>query len=808
MTNHRLFILLLFAIAGYITLALLSARFDPAVRWEYQLDREKAIARAREAAARFYGIDVTGWEPRLRVTDNPMVAFYLSRHPQQDENPFITPVRTQVLLVEPSGERRKIRVGLNNRGQAIGFAYRDQSPTQAASSSTEPKTSPEATQQTAEAALIRFVGGDMERFKRVSEVAQEKEGVRVVWEQTSADQPDLKLQIEGQVRGQTVREMFSRPVFAPGIVDEFNAQQNPITLLDTLNVLLITLTGLATLILFILAAARREINYRPVLILLTALTLLSIAAKSFTGDIEATLTNLEFDAVGGKPVLRILYALLTSILLPSFFYALGLALLWGLGLAFVKRANLIRYASFASLLKAKLLSRCVASRVAIGFLLGGLVAAVPYLVTASKLFSVARPEPQSPQLLVAPAPALAALLPALPYALFAIYGFLIPLFSGFIRAPLIIRALAILLGFFWLGESAMYQPSVPVALFAGGLLAIVVDQIYWRYDFLALMAAAVSAQMVAAAFTLLIQPSRTLDMSGSLALAGFGVLLSIALVVSWKGRETQYEDELAVAPLGVISAQQQAERERLLAEFGVARTAQQHMLPAAPPVIPGYTIAATCRPAREVGGDLYDFLVLPDERIGIVVADVSGKGVPAALYMTLTKGLLASIAENENDPGAILREVNRHLYQVCQRKVFVTMILGVLDPATRTFTYARAGHNPGIWQSAAGGNLTLLQAPGLGLGLASGKMFDRSLRPKVIQMESGDMLLFYSDGITEAMNAQGEEFGMDRLMAAADRAEGLNVEETRDSILAEVSAFLGETPPQDDITLVVIRIAE
>nr|MBA3441540.1 PP2C family protein-serine/threonine phosphatase [Pyrinomonadaceae bacterium] len=225
------------------------------------------------------------------------------------------------------------------------------------------------------------------------------------------------------------------------------------------------------------------------------------------------------------------------------------------------------------------------------------------------------------------------------------------------------------------------------------------------------------------------------------------------------------------------------------------------------PQIPGYEIAASCRPAREVGGDLYDFLTLPNERIGIVVADVSGKGVPAALYMTLTKGLLASVAENESDPSSILREVNRHLYEVCRRKMFVTMILGVLDPATQTLTYARAGHNPGVWRSAQLQTHTLLRAPGLGLGLNKGKLFNRSLRLESIQVKPGDALLFYSDGITEAMNGALEEYGEERLLTAVASTDGLSAAHTQDAILADVSEFLNGTPPQDDMTLVVVRVA-
>ncbi len=340
------------------------------------------------------------------------------------------------------------------------------------------------------------------------------------------------------------------------------------------------------------------------------------------------------------------------------------------------------------------------------------------------------------------------------------------------------------------------------------------DQLYWRFDLLTLIAAALAAEVVTSASQMLAQSTESLAYSGWRTLAGLMVTLGAAAFVARSGSSSRRpdalpEDELQLASSPAASpAHLQAERERLMAEFGVAREAQQKMLPAAAPSIPGYSITATCRPAREVGGDLFDFLTLPDERIGIVVADVSGKGVPAALYMTLTKGLLASISESESDPSIILREVNKHLYEVCQRKVFVTMLLGVLDPATRTLTYARAGHNPAIWRHTSQGASTMLGAPGLGLGMVSSKLFDKGLRSETIQCEPGDVLVFYSDGIPEAMNLTGEEYGMERLMDVVERSDELGPAEALDCMLADVADFVGENSPHDDITLVVLRVAE
>jgi serine phosphatase RsbU (regulator of sigma subunit) len=174
--------------------------------------------------------------------------------------------------------------------------------------------------------------------------------------------------------------------------------------------------------------------------------------------------------------------------------------------------------------------------------------------------------------------------------------------------------------------------------------------------------------------------------------------------------------------------------------------------------------------------------------------------------MTLTKGLLASIAEVTSDPGQILREVNRHLYVACGKKMFVTLLLGVLDPVSRTFSYARAGHNPPVWRQPASQLTSLLHARGLGLGLNSGDVFDRTLLVETIQLRSEDKILLYSDGITEAMNDQRLEYGEERLMEAAERADRLDARATRDAILDDVTAFLGKTLPQDDQTLVVVQV--
>lgn len=797
MSLRRFLLLLVIGAAGYAALVFLAPRHNPAAGWRYAFDRDGAVAHARAEAGR-RGLDASEWHAYVSGSYRGLTAYYLSRRGEREETALLSPVTTRVQLLEPGGARRRLRVDLTNTGRVSGFVYGDSSPA--------PQDVPvEATRRAAQAALDQLIGSEAADFQPVSEVAQGADGVRFNWERPVPNDADIKLQVTSLVRGETVREMALSERFGPRFHAEYGDRRYEAQLLELLSLLSVAATALVVGAFFLLSLARGEFDYWSALVLLIAISLFGFGLRIFTGNLDGTLSESQ---VQGEIPGALRYALgLLQIGLIAFLYALGLAVVWGTGRALARRSDPRPLQSFAALLKGKILTKPVALRVAIGVMLGGVIAAVPYLVAASGLFPtliLSRPNPTS---LMSRAPALAWLTLPISLTFFTLYAFLNPLSENFIKRPRIARALVLLVVFLWLIDD-MYQSSIPGALAVGALLLLVADWTFRRYDLLTLLVALLASDVAVGAGALLAQPSVGLRGSGWRALAGLAAALLLALVVGRVGREARVEDALEPLPADADSALQKAERERLMAEFGVARQAQQQMLPAAAPTIPGYSIAATCRPAREVGGDLYDFLTLPNERVGIVVADVSGKGVPAALYMTLTKGLLASVAEHESDPAAILREVNRHLYDVCGHKVFVTMILGVLDPPTRTITYARAGHNPGVWRDSDSRTQTLLRAAGLGLGLNKGRLFDQTLRHESITVGRGDAVLFYSDGITEAMNAAGEEFGEARLLEAVARTDGMTAAQTRDEILAEVGQFLGETAPQDDVTLVVVRVEE
>src|SRR5215216_671643 len=242
------------------------------------------------------------------------------------------------------------------------------------------------------------------------------------------------------------------------------------------------------------------------------------------------------------------------------------------------------------------------------------------------------------------------------------------------------------------------------------------------------------------------------------------------------------------------------ERERFERELQVARSIQQASLPKEVPQLEGWQISPFYKPAREVGGDFYDFHLLSAERLGLVVGDATGKGVPAALVMSTTCGMLqlAARALDSSSPGEVLAQVNETLFARIPPNMFVTCFYAVLDPKSGHLVYANAGHDlPYLWR---GSDADELRATGMPLGLMPGMSYEE----KEIALDAGEGVFFYSDGLVEAHNPKGEMFGFQRLRAlVAEHAEKRSLEE---ALLEELYSFVGEDWEQeDDITLLALR---
>ena len=252
-----------------------------------------------------------------------------------------------------------------------------------------------------------------------------------------------------------------------------------------------------------------------------------------------------------------------------------------------------------------------------------------------------------------------------------------------------------------------------------------------------------------------------------------------------------------------------AEKKRMEEELRIARDIQMSLLPQGPLMMPGVSVAAACIPAREIGGDYYDFFRLDEHRVGVLIADVSGKGTSAALYMAELKGLVLSLSQIHASPRALLMSANRIIADNLGARSFITMTYAVVDVRQKTMTWARAGHTPLMLVPGAGSRKAQVLVPDgmvVGLKLDNGEMFDRLLVEQTIPLGAGDLYLFFTDGISEAMNATGDCFGDGRLGSILEEHADLPPEELRERILRDVASFAGDTPQHDDMTMILLKI--
>jgi len=242
-------------------------------------------------------------------------------------------------------------------------------------------------------------------------------------------------------------------------------------------------------------------------------------------------------------------------------------------------------------------------------------------------------------------------------------------------------------------------------------------------------------------------------------------------------------------------------RERFEHEVQLARQIQQTFLPEKLPEPSGWDLAATWWTAREVGGDFYDVIELPGGRLGLLIADVSDKGIPAAIFMALTRTLVRAVVFDTPSPAEVLRKVNALILPDNRQSMFVTAVYGVLSLETGDFTYANAGHNPPVWVCGKGGAMSTLRRTGAALGILDNlPMEDRTIR-----LEPDDFLLLYTDGLTEAFSPEEDTFGEQRLLDVLKLAQIPSAREMLDGIETAISSFMGPLPVSDDLTMLAVK---
>jgi len=248
------------------------------------------------------------------------------------------------------------------------------------------------------------------------------------------------------------------------------------------------------------------------------------------------------------------------------------------------------------------------------------------------------------------------------------------------------------------------------------------------------------------------------------------------------------------------------EKIRIDNDLNAARSIQTSLLPKALPKISGIEVAAFNYPALEIGGDYYDFIEIDDSHLGIAIADVSGKGTAGAIMMSVCRSVLRAHASQHHSPAEVLRLINKVLSQDISEDMFVSILYMVLNTTTRELVVARAGHERPILSAGDGNGFTIIDSPGVAMGIADVETFDRVLREATINLNPGDVVVAYTDGVTEAMNAQDEEWGVDNLLDAIRVASKEGANSVLNNVKQRLERFVGNRPQYDDMTLLALHI--
>lgn len=264
-------------------------------------------------------------------------------------------------------------------------------------------------------------------------------------------------------------------------------------------------------------------------------------------------------------------------------------------------------------------------------------------------------------------------------------------------------------------------------------------------------------------------------------------------------------EQSAFALYNAIIYSEANEKKRLDHDLQIARDIQRILLPSEPPEIDGFELAGINLPARQVSGDYFDYIKVDDERLGVVIADVSGKGVPASLIMAICRSVLRAEARLGQSPGEVLRKVNRQLYPDIKEDMFISMAYVILDHKNNHVTLSRGGHDAPLLYRAKTGEVEVLKPPGMALGIDSGDVFDRITADLSVPLERDDCLVLYTDGITEMLDVNGDEFGPERMINSIRASAREGAQEVVARLTDDARQFAAGHPQNDDITLIAVR---
>lgn len=773
------------AAAGLLSLWWLMPRLDAALGGvRPAVGREEAIRRA-VAWARQHGVEIGGWRFATAAEVDPLLARIRRRRPDSVVARAFTPVKIRVLAFTGQGDA--VLATLTAEGRPLSFADRRQSITG------------EAAEDAAERELAWLAGAEARHFTRTAENVRTLEGSRSAWEWLDPELAGVLARVVVVTRnGRVVNSSYEFSASREAAGQPPPAPPKLQAALGVSTLAIIAVIALLMLWTLFVSLQRRTDQFAfAVRFLWIPAAGLAVALLSGNYQNDALIQSFEDGLTGdSRLVFGITFSLLT---LMAVFLILAAAY------AAAPKRHLERWAAAVLLTRGQWNTRQAAEQIWTGMAAGALLGSAPYWI------GLAAGQPrvrflEGENLIMAPWPAaeaFAGLVSA--WEVYAVVLFLYPFLAGRLRtewqavlAAVAVGALAAAMprSAFPPGHAANFATAA--ALTAGYL------GVYRWGGMLGAWMAPLGMYAAVQGVRLAQMPAPSLEAAGWQMLAlvfGFAVAClgaSLLLPEADTKRVEAGMEEAAAAP-------PRSQRERLRAELEVARRAQQDLLPAAAPRIPRFEVAAMCHPAGEVGGDLYDYLPCPHGRWMLCVADVSGKGLGAALHMTLLKGMLVSAAHHAAPPAALASRLNQAVAETGRGRMFVTLSLLQLDPARLRAEHLRAGHNPPLLWRSRSGECEWRKPRGIGLGLTAGPAFEANLETEEIEFAPGDALVLYSDGVTEDMNPEGEMFGEQRLADLVRRHASEGPRRLAGAIMEEARAFRREAELHDDWTLLVIQ---
>lgn len=773
------------ALAGFLLLWQLMPRHDATLGdARVTIGRREAISVAVQWA-RQHGVEIGGWRFAVDSELDPLLMRIRRASPKSRVAEAFTPIRFRVLAYNSRGDAVLITMTAN--GRPLSFLDRRTYP------------SGEPLDHAAEQELVRLAGGNAGEFVRTAENVRTLEGSRSAWEWLDPALNGALARVVVVTRnGRVVNSSYEFSATREAAGEPLQGRPRAQLLLMMMSAAAAAaLAGLALWSLF--SSLLRRTDQLAFAARFLWIPAVALAASFLSGSYQnrALLESFNEGLVGDT---RLLMGVTVALLV-----LLGVFLLIAAAYAALPPSHFRLWAPAALLAHGTWKNREAAEQIWIGITSGVLIGAVPYVVAplaggtrvrfleGAALLSVPWPPLEVLEGLVAA------------WEVYLVVLFFAPWLAGRLKTAW--QRWAILLSAGALVAALPRSPFPPGHwgnLACGALMTLGYLLAYRHGGMLGAWFSPLGMHGAVQGIRLAHLAAPSLEAAGWQTLAmvfGFAVAALAASFVMPRADVEAMMSRMSEA----ASALPRPQRERLRAEFEVARRAQKDLLPSAPPDIPGFEVAAICQPALEVGGDLYDYLPCPNKCWMLCVADVSGKGLGAALYMTLLKGMLASAAHHAPPLALLGARLNQAVAGAGRGRMFVTLSLIALDPATRQVQHLRAGHNPPLLWRAATGESVFLRPRGIGLGLTTGPAFEANLEVESFTLEPGDVLVMYSDGVTEDMDPEGRLFGDQRLAEAVRRHAPSGAARLADAIMEEARAFRNGAELHDDWTLLVLR---